>query len=235
MAPRPPKTSPDRIAAALADAARVQIMHRLLEGPASVSELVTVAGASQSGVSNHLKVLRDCGLVHASRVQRSVVCELAGPEVANLVESLLAVGGRPGRDRPGDTTLAWARTCYDHLAGTLGVWLYDRLVQSEALTPDATGRGDMGLSDGGRRLLSGLGVDVVSAMKSRRRFAYACLDWTERRPHLGGSLGAQICGTMLSRGWLVRLAGTRAVRITSTGEGALAALGDLPGRARHFG
>ena len=121
-----------------------------------------------------------------------------------------------------------ARTCYGHLAGALGVWLYDRLVALDAIEPAGEIRGDVALGLQAKRWLPALGVDAATALKSKRRFAFACLDWTERRPHLGGALGAQIGAHALAEGWAARIPGTRAVRFSTAGREHLALLGPLP-------
>ena len=115
-----------------------------------------------------------------------------------------------------------ARTCYDHLAGRLGVGLTDALVANGALV-----RGDSAftLTATGERLLDGLGVDVAAARAQRRSFARSCLDWSERRPHLAGSLGAAVATTLLDRRWLVRRPADRGLTVTAEGRAGLAALG----------
>ena len=218
------------IAQALADPLRLAILHRLMEGGAAVGELVAVTGTSQPNVSNHLRILREHGLVEAERTGRQMTYALANSSVAHLVEALTAVASGPKvRDRRTDPVLMQARTCYDHFAGTLGVWLYDRLVDLEAIEAVGEIRGDVALGRHAERWLSVLGVDAEAAARTKRRFAFGCLDWTERRPHLGGALAAQMCEQALARGWVARIPGTRAVRITSVGRAGFGALGAVPG------
>lgn len=117
-----------------------------------------------------------------------------------------------------------ARTCYDHLAGALGVALYDRMRERGWLVDASDGPADArALSPGGVRALTALGVDVGRVHRSRRRFAYACLDWSERRPHLAGALGAALLDALLARGWVTRAPGSREIRVTKAGARELPA------------
>ena len=111
--------------------------------------------------------------------------------------------------------MRWARTCYDHLAGQAGVAITEALLGGRSLLDWG---GDLVLTASGERLLTGLGVDVEAARRSRRRFAFACLDWSERRPHLGGALGAELCRRLFELGWIRRRPGGRAVAITEEGR-----------------
>lgn len=219
------------IARALADPLRLAILQHLMNGGAAVGELVAVTGASQPNVSNHLRILRQHRLVEAERAGRQMTYALANPGVALLVETLLAAsGGARPRDRRNDPVLMQARTCYDHLAGTLGVWLYDRLVALEAIEGAREIRGDVTLGRQAERWFSTLGMEPSAAAGSKRRFGFGCLDWTERRPHLGGALGARICERALAQGWVVRIDGVRAVRLTAVGRERLGVLGAPPER-----
>jgi DNA-binding transcriptional ArsR family regulator len=213
----------ERLAKALGDPLRVRILARLIDGPGTVTDLVTLTGSGQSNVSNHLAILRGAGLVRSARTGRQMHYELAGPETAQLVEALMTIGGPLGRPAP-PSPIAEARRCYDHLAGRLGVQLLDGLVELGALA--RSGRGDaIDLGPDGR-VFDRLGVDPARAAQARRRrFAYACLDWTERRPHLGGALGAEVYRRLVEAGWLVPQKGTRAVLPTAAGRRALRRLG----------
>lgn len=202
------------IAQAVAEETRLQILHRLMEGPAAVAELVAESEKSQSLVSNHLAVLKQANLVAFEREGRKSVYRLANASVATLIESLAALSG-PGKDTSVTPALARARTCYDHLAGSLGVELYEGLVKAKALKADGD---DLGLGKNGAEVFARLGVDVAEAAKARRRFAIPCLDWTERKAHLGGSLGAALCHAFTARGWIVRQPRSRAVTLTPSGR-----------------
>ncbi len=210
---------PVTIAQALADPIRFAIVERLMDGPAAVSELVVLAGEAQSKVSNHLAVLRDRGLVSVTRLGRQRLYEIADPSVAQLVESLLVIAGRGPRKIEMSPSLARARTCYDHLAGRLGVAIFDALVARRAIAqPAARYRGPLGLGPAGAELLGRLGIDLDEVRRERRQFATACGDWSERRPHLGGALGAALWVRSLERGWVAQKPGTRIVAVTESGR-----------------
>lgn len=223
---------------ALADPLRLELLRALMGGAATVSELTALTGASQPNVSNHLAVLRERGLVRATREGRQMRYDVRDAAVANLIEALAAVAEAPTR-RPQERMspqLAQARMCYDHLAGEVGVAVYDALRARGALlaNPVAGARraGSAGasaaveLSSAGETLFGDLGIDVAALRHLKRRFAFACVDWTERRPHLGGALGAALGATALARGWVVRQPETRAVIVTDAGwRGLRAALG----------
>ncbi|MFI7439623.1 ArsR/SmtB family transcription factor [Nonomuraea indica] len=210
------------VAALIADPTRAAILTALLGGRAlAAGELARLAGVSAATASAHLSRLLDGGLVDVVRQGRHRYYRLAGHEVAEVLEVLARVGTRPPvrslRQSRQARLLEEARTCYDHLAGRAGVGLLDQLragghLDGEEVTP------------AGERLLARLGVDVTAARRARRRFAPECLDWTERRAHLGGALGAAVTGALLDLGWYVRGPVPRAVTLTDEGRGGLAAL-----------
>ena len=207
------------IAQALADPVRFKILERLSDGPAAVSELVLLTGQAQSNVSNHLSVLRARGLVGATRLGRQRVYEASDSSVGQLIESLVVVAGRRSAGVEITPSLARARTCYDHLAGRLGVAIFDALVARRALDrPAVRYRGPIGLGPAGPAVLGRLGIDLDEVRRERRQFATACGDWTERRPHLGGALGAALWVNALERGWVVRRPGGRVVVLTERGR-----------------
>jgi DNA-binding transcriptional ArsR family regulator len=206
---------------ALADPLRLAVLHHLMGGPASVSELMTAVGAEQSRLSNHLALLRERELVRTTRQGRHVIYELHDPAVARLVESLGQIGGPPARAVK-SVPIARARTCYDHLAGRLGVATFAALVARGAIKPQTSVPGDVELGPRGEAVFRNLGVKVdIVRGERRRRFATACLDWTERRPHLGGALGAALWGELNARGWIMRRPATRAVAVTTAGARGL--------------
>lgn len=134
--------------------------------------------------------------------------------------------GATDPSRAGDFRLA--RTCYDHLAGVLGVWVHERLVASGAIGDTATDHADIGLTPALEGLLALVGLEGRPRSRSRR-IAYACRDLTERRHHVGGALGADLCAHMIARGWVERVDGTRTLRLTRLGRAELASrLGPLP-------
>jgi len=212
-----------QVAWALADPLRLSILQHLMGGPAVVSELVSVSGESQSKVSNHLKILREQGLVRSERRGRQSLYEISGASVAQLIESLTVVAGGPVSTSSGTDPLARARTCYDHLAGGLGVSLFGAIVEAEAILPTAEVRGDVRLGSRAAETFRSVGVEPaeVEQNKGRRRFAFACPDWTEHRPHLGGALGAAVCERFFEEGWIEKDENTRAVRLTDVGASAL--------------
>lgn len=210
------------IAHALADPTRLKILERLTDGPAAVSELTVLTGEAQPKVSNHLAVLRQCGLVDATRLGRQRVYEVSDPAVAQLIESLGLIAGRDAGRLKLSPPLVRARTCYDHLAGRLGVAIFDALVARRAVRqPDSRYRGPIDLGPAGPATFEELGVDLNEVRLERRRLATACGDWSERRAHLGGALGAALWARSLERGWVVRRPSTRVVFVTERGRRAL--------------
>jgi DNA-binding transcriptional ArsR family regulator len=211
------------VAAILGDPARAAIVGALHDGRASTAgELARRAAIAPSTASEHLRRLVEGGLLTVERSGRQRHFRLASPEVAHAVEALAAIAPRrPVRSlRAANTAsgLETARTCYDHLAGRLGVAVTESLVRLEALNA-ANG----GFAPGPRaaEVLSGLGVDLREVSSSRRPFALGCLDWSERRPHVAGALGAALASRSLEAGWVERLERSRALRVTDEGRTAL--------------
>ena len=205
----------------LADPLRLTMLRRLTEGPATVAQLVSLTGDRQSSVSNHLAVLREHGLVEAHRDGRQMLYRLRSPSVMWLIEALVGVAGGSTQPSQRVDPLASARTCYGHLAGMLGVRLFDVLNACGVIgTPDKA-TGDVPIKPVSRAWLAGLGVDVGGIQRTRRRPAFTCLDWTEGRPHLGGALAAELCRVFLDRGWIKRTRNSRIVSVTASGKRAL--------------
>jgi DNA-binding transcriptional ArsR family regulator len=218
------------VAALMADPARAAMLAALLNGhPLAAGELSQVAGVSPATASAHLAKLLDGGLVDVTRQGRHRYYRLAGHEVANVLEVIAQISPvRPVRSlrqsREADA-LAQARTCYDHLAGRAGVALFDAFLRQGILTGGGTGKAAAyEVTAGGADKLAEFGIDVAEVRQSRRRFAGACLDWTQRRPHLNGALGAAVTGRLLELGWIERGPSRRAVRVTGTGRDGLAAM-----------
>lgn len=212
------------LGALLADDARASMVLTLLGGDAiPAGELARRAGVSPSGASAHLKRLREGGLVTQESVGRHRYFRLASPELAEALESLARVAPvRPAssfRESESTRALKHARTCYDHLAGELGVAVADALVDRGVLTRTDEA---FAVTDAGTTWLASLGIDVEEVAASRRSFARACLDWSERRPHLAGSLGAAVADAFFARKWIRRLPGGRAVAVTPDGRAWLA-------------
>ncbi len=214
-------SSAAELAGALADPLRIAILHRLMEGPAAVAELVSQTGEPQPKVSNHLAILRARKLVVVRRNGRQAIYELADPSAAQLVETLLAISSAPTLSIRAPSSIAFARTCYDHLAGKLGVAILNALVDLDGLVSADQVRGDLRLGPAGPALFTKLGVDTKPGGATRRRFAYGCLDWTERRPHLGGWLGARLCDRAFGARWISRDRESRTVFLTPSGRRAL--------------
>ncbi|MGX6606472.1 ArsR/SmtB family transcription factor [Micromonosporaceae bacterium Da 78-11] len=211
-------------AALLADRTRASFCLALLDGRAwTVGELARTAQVALSTASEHADRLVTGGLLVQHRQGRHRYLQLAGPEVAALIEAITAAGTpRPtpvvslsGAHK--QRNLAQARTCYDHLAGTLGVALADAMTRDGLLSWE---RG-LTLTDRGAGRLAELGVDLDPP--GRRPALRSCLDWTERRPHLAGAVGAALCRHAFTVGWIVRIGTGRAVKVTPAGEQCLAA------------
>lgn len=214
------------VASLVGDLARASMLHALMDGRAlTASELARVAGVTAQTASGHLARMAAAGLVRVAKQGRHRYHRLASPAIAQMMESIMQVASGleamrpPPATGPRDAALRAARTCYDHLAGRLGVALADGLVAGGhvELAHDA------GLvSDAGIALFARLGIDVATLSAGRGKRARVlcrpCLDWSERRPHLGGSVGAALCACSFEKGWIRRIEGTRAVAITPTGR-----------------
>lgn len=212
------------VAALLGDETRARMIQALHDGRAlPAGELARHARVAASTASEHLARLVGGGLLAVERTGRHRYFRLAGPEVAHAIEALAALAP-PGRPRTlreatiGDA-LTEARTCYDHLAGRLGVALTEALVQRGAIVD----QGDaFTLGPRADEVLAMIGID---ALPKRRPPVLRCLDWSERRPHLAGALGAALCARALAAGWVEPLPTSRAVRVTPAGRTAFASLG----------
>jgi len=207
-----------RVAALVADPARSRMLAYLLTGEyASASELAKVASVTASTASGHLGKLLDAKFVVCEARGRHRYYRLADAEVAHALEALALVAERDGHDaawaHPQRARLRLARCCYGHLAGQLGVRVFDSLHREGCLT--STTRG-FELTDSGRVWLNGLGMKP-SPPSGRRRFAYRCLDWSERRDHLAGQLADELYQHFTASGWLRRTTG-RAVELTVSGQ-----------------
>jgi DNA-binding transcriptional ArsR family regulator len=199
----------------LAHPLRLRVIDRLGQlGPAPVSALAAELGVAMPELSNHLRRMRDAGLVRARRDGRHAVYEL-GDTGAELLLPLLDRLVAPASPNP---ARAPSRTCYDHLAGPLGVELYRDLCESDALRPARDGT--VALGPRAPAALAALGVDAGAVEPGRRRLAFECLDATEQQPHLAGALGGALAAALLERGWIERGAG-REVRLTAAGRAAL--------------
>ena len=214
-----------KILQALGDPSRIRLLQALIE-PSSVAELASRTGLRQNNISNHLARLRAGGLVGATRRGRIVEYRLADANVAQLVESLSVLAGPPpARER---VLLMEARTCYDHLAGRLGVALFDGLVASGALRDDPATSGSLRFGPHAVRIFGILGIDLERVSANRRRLAFRCLDWTERRPHVGGALGAALASAFLRRGLVRRRRGQRGLDVMPRAWLQIESMSDYP-------
>jgi DNA-binding transcriptional ArsR family regulator len=205
------------VAAAMADPSRVKMLSALMDGRAwTATELSAVADVAASTASGHLSRLLDGKLIACLSQGRHRYYRLAGHDVAELVEQLMGLSWR--RITPPETTapkaMREARTCYDHLAGTVAVQLYDFMQAVGWLEPDGTA-----LTVRGREQFLQRGIALNTS--SRRRICCACLDWSERRFHLGGEAGAALLTHLESKAWIQRTAGFREVRVTESGKAGL--------------
>jgi DNA-binding transcriptional ArsR family regulator len=202
----------------IADAARSRMLARLLSGEAATAgELAAVASVTPATASGHLAQLRDAGFVRCEPRGRHRYYRLASPAVARALEALALVAETGAREtdwqRPERARLREARCCYGHLAGRLGVGLFDTLLARNGLCAEADG---LALTDAGRAWFAALGFQPA-APDRRRRYAYACMDWSERRDHLAGQLADEWLAHCLARGWLRRGDG-RALAVTPLGQ-----------------
>ncbi len=215
-----------RFASLLADRSRAAMCLALLDGRAwTAGELARQARVAAPTASEHLNQLVSAGLLAEERQGRHRYLRLASPEIARLIEDLAIAAGQPTPARSlrsvrAAADLAAARTCYDHLAGALGVGMFDALVDRGliAVTDGLT------LTPAGRSWFADLAGPEALRPSRSRPLLRSCLDWTERRPHLAGQLGAVLHGQLVGRSWVVPAPGSRAVRITAAGGTALGEL-----------
>jgi DNA-binding transcriptional ArsR family regulator len=224
------KDGPDlaRVASLVGDPARANMLSALLGGMAlTASELALEAGVSLPTASSHLAKLSAGGLVTVAVQGRHRYYALSGPRVASMLEaiSVVASSDGPQRVRPGprDAALRHARVCYDHLAGDAGVALYDRLVSGgmlrEAIRMEKDGR-TLELTPTGESFFRGWGLDPASVPRGRRPLCRSCLDWSVRRSHLAGALGAAVLDRIFELKWARREPGSRVVAFTPPGRRA---------------
>lgn len=211
------------VAALIGDQARANILAALMGGRAlTASELVYAAGVSPQTTSGHLAKLVDGRLIAGVKQGRHRYYRIATHRVAEMLEGIMAVvADAPPRHRPPsklDDAMRNARTCYDHFAGKLGVGLTDALcAQGHIALTDEAGE----VTTAGAIFLEKFGVDLAAARSRRRIFCRPCLDWTERRSHLGGSVGAALAQRCFDLGWLERIRGSRALTVTKAGRRGL--------------
>ena len=215
------KTGPDiaPIAALLGDPARANMLTALLAGQAlTAGELAREAGVTAQTASSHLAKLSAGGMVAPRRQGRHIYYALAGSDVAALLERLMSLAERTGHRRtrtgPAEPALRNARVCYDHLAGDLGVALFDGLIAKRVLAR----RGEeLALTRKGEETMREFGIDLAAASSARRVLCKDCLDWSVRRSHLAGGLGAALLTRFYDLGWARRVKNSRVVTFTPPG------------------
>jgi DNA-binding transcriptional ArsR family regulator len=220
------------VAALVGDPARANILCALLGGSAiTAAELAHAAHVSPQTASEHLGRLLATGLVVVAKQGRHRYYRLAGPHVGQMLESIMSVAlAGPPRFQPrskADETMRHARTCYDHLAGVLGVGIADRLIERAFIVlGDEAGE----VTPAGAAFLAEeFGVDLTAARTKRRIFCRPCLDWTERRPHIGGAVGAAVASRCFELKWITRIGGSRALTVTAAGRRGLMSMLGLSG------
>jgi DNA-binding transcriptional ArsR family regulator len=218
------KDGPDiaRVAALVGDPARANMLSALMSGKSlTATDLANEAGVTPPTASSHLSKLEQGGLIKMEAQGRNRYFKLSGTDVAKILEGLMTLASRTGHLRtptgPREPELRHARVCYDHLAGDLGVALFDALVDGRILKRDGD---DIGLTAKGERLISDLGINLFQARRQRRPLCRTCLDWSERRSHLAGTIGAALLDHVYARGWAKRDRKGRAVIFTPAGERA---------------
>ena len=220
------------VAGLLGEPARTRILSALLGGCALTGkELAYFAGVTAPTASSHLSRLVAGDLLVMEKQGRCHYYRLRSAEVARAIEGLMTIA-TPPRDWPPshrvEPALRAARMCYDHMAGRLGVSLCDVMLRRHYIVL-ADGGGE--LTGAGARFLNGLGVDLEHARAAKRRYCRSCIDWTERRPHISGAVGAALATTFLERHWIARIPDSRALTVTAAGRRKLADLGIADGLA----
>lgn len=218
------------VASLIGDAARANILSALMGGQAlTAGELARHAGVTAQTTSGHLGKLSEARLIAVEKQGRHRYYRLASPDVAHAIHALMAVAANgPKRHHPigpKDEALRLARTCYDHMAGRLAIALADTLtVKGYVMLADGAGL----ITDEGRRFFCDFGIDLDGVPRPKRPLCRTCLDWSERRPHLAGRLGAALLDQTLDLGWISRTPESRALRITRVGEAGFGSSFDLP-------
>lgn len=218
------KEGPDitQVAAMMGDPARNQMLMAMMSGMALTgTELAREAGITASTASGHLSKLETCGLVNSVKQGRCRYYRIADPDVAQALEALTSVAARVGhlRTRPGprDSAMREARSCYDHLAGRHAVSLFEHWVDHRVLSLQ---KSNIALTSKGTRFFDHLGIELEPLLAKKRPLCRTCIDWSERRNHLGGSLGAAILSKVLEQSWATREAQSRVVDFSADGLSA---------------
>lgn len=215
-----------RIGALIGDPARANMLTALMGGQAlTATELAQAASVTLQTASSHLSKLEDGGLVRQRKQGRHRYFALADAATGALLEAVMGFAASRGhlRHRPGpkDPALRKARVCYDHLAGDYGVRMLDSLIRRGTI---ASQEGELTVTEQGRADLGRMGIDLEPLASSRRPICKSCLDWSERRSHLAGTLGKALLTRFLEEGWAKRSEDSRAVEFTRAGESRFLAL-----------
>ncbi|MBC9247964.1 winged helix-turn-helix transcriptional regulator [Paracoccus sp. 11-3] len=222
------KYGPDisRIASLIGDPARANMLTALMSGKAlTATELAAEAGVTPQTASSHLARLEQGGLLSFRKQGRHKYAALASEQVAQVLEMLMGIAARAGHTRtrtgPRNQALREARICYNHLAGDCGTRMFDRLIERDLLIQDGD---DLRLTDIGKTFMRGFGIDLPKLVKGKTPMCRTCLDWSERRSHLAGSLGRALLSRIEDLGWARRDRDTRIVTFTPQGRQAFDAL-----------
>jgi len=221
------------ITSAIADPVRLSVMIYLIRGEATYAELQQHLDISQSNLSNHLGVLCKANLISKISNGRRNSYEIASPDAAQLIELLQNLQKSAPNPKSPVKNIALARTCYDHLAGKLGVSIFNSLVNQGAIiynqpiVDPAYFSKEISLGVNADKTFKAFGVDLSNISAGNRKYAYACLDWTEKKPHLAGALGAAVYHAMTEQKWIARHEEKRVIRITDSGKKALNGIVDL--------
>lgn len=208
------------VAALIGDPARANMLGALMSGRAlTAGELAREAGITAQTASGHLARLRDAGLLLVEAQGRHRYFRLSGSDVAQVLEGLMGIASRTGRLRtrtgPRDPDMRRSRVCYDHMAGEWAVRLFEGFVESGRLVVSDCA---LEISPAGRSFFVAEGIDMVALERGRRALCRTCLDWSERRSHLGGALGKAVLDLALARGWARRSPTSRTLTITPPGH-----------------
>jgi DNA-binding transcriptional ArsR family regulator len=216
------KEGPDiaRVAALLGDPARANMLTALMGGKAlTATELAQEAGVTPQTASSHLAKLEAGQIVIPRKQGRHRYFTLSGPDIVEALEVMMGIANRVGHNRvrtgPKDPELRHARVCYDHLAGDMGVALFDGLSKRKLIKTDLNG---VALTDAGVDFANGFGIDLAALRQNRRPLCRECLDWSARQSHLAGSFGAALLDRFYDLGWARRMSESRIVRFSAEGE-----------------
>ncbi|MEY2372752.1 ArsR/SmtB family transcription factor [Lysinibacillus capsici] len=208
------------IAALLGETSRATILASMMDGRFhTASELAYMAAIKPQTASFHLAKLVEGKLIKVEKQGRHRYFQLAGEDIAHFLESFLAISPPPEvrslKQSSQIKLLQDARTCYDHLAGKLGVQLTESMLKAGYLTLEGK---QFVLTDEGTLFFTTFGIDLTALKRKRRSFSHACLDWSERRYHLAGALGCELLNQFFNLGWLLRVPSIRAIKVTEEGK-----------------